>query len=313
MERLYLRLSVTDRCNLRCRYCMPADGVEPAPEGSILAFEEIRTIVNALHAVMPLRKLRVTGGEPLVRRDLPELVSTLSADLPSTRLCMTTNGALLDRNAEVLRGAGLSRVNVSLDTLDPQRYRELTRGGSLHRALQGIEAAQAAGLKPVKVNCVVQRGFNDDEVVDLVDFGLRTGVMIRFLELMPVGESRTLAEDRFVQAAEILERLSSRFQMRRLRDDGTATLYEAQRGSLSTQVGLITPVSSPFCGRCDRVRIDARGQLFACLHSADPVQLGPALRGSQPVMGLDRLLREALVHKIRNPAHRSGPMSAIGG
>ena len=314
MEELYLRLSVTDRCNLRCTYCMPSQGVELLRPGELLTFEEIRAVARAIDSVIPLTKIRITGGEPLVRRGITSLVSMLHEGLPAARLCMTTNGIRLSRFSRGLREAGLERVNVSLDTLDPDRYRRVTRGGELARAIRGIRTARTAGLRPVRLNCVVQRGFNDDEVPALTQFALQEGLELRFLELMAIGEARAGASQRCLPSAEVLERISARFEVFHLGEEGTARRYEVRDGPRSIQLGLLSPVSEPFCSRCDRLRLDAKGRLWPCLLSMDRLDLAPLVRGPMRPGEIERTVRAALRHKsIVATSTREDPMSAIGG
>jgi GTP 3',8-cyclase len=311
---VYLRLSVTDRCNLRCTYCMPAQGVQPADLGTVLSFEETVTVVRTIDEVAPLHKVRVTGGEPLVRKGLTELVAHLAEALPAAELCLTSNGVLLERFARDLAAAGLARVNVSLDSLQPERFARLTRGGELAPVLTGIRAARAAGLGPVRFNCVVQRGFNHDEVVSMTRFALDEGLQPRFLERMAIGEARDAAPAQFVSSAEILAWLGEAFAVQPRERAGTAAWYDVSDGATTTRVGLISPVSEPFCHHCDRLRLDARGRLWPCLMSADRIELRPLVRGPDARRSLRAAVAEALSHKTGQAGvGRDEPMSAIGG
>lgn len=272
----YLRLSVTDRCNCRCTYCMPAGGVPMLSHDDVCSFEELAEITEALVG-LGVRKVRLTGGEPLVRRGIVGLVRMLSAVPGVEELDLTTNATLLAPLAEPLRAAGLDRVNVSLDTLDPARYEAITRGGRLADALAGIDAARAAGFSPVKVNCVLMGGVNDDEVPRLAALAREAGTEVRFIELMPIGEAARWPRARFVDASTVLERVP---ELRPCGSRGVAELFSAP--GWGGRVGLIRPMSHRFCSGCTRVRVTADGRLKPCLHSADEVALrglhGEALR-----------------------------------
>ena len=308
----YLRLSVTDRCNLRCTYCMPAQGIGATPDAAILSFEQIIEAVDALNAARPLRKIRLTGGEPLVRKGVVALVAMLAQALPDTEICLTTNGLLLPRHAAGLAEAGLARVNVSLDTLDPDRYRTITRGGDVVEAIRGIRAAVNVGLIPVRVNCVTQRGFNDDEFESLVAFALHEGIELRFLEMMDIGEARRHTQARFISSGELLQRLSGPFDLSWDQAEGTAVTFVASGGGKQTRVGFISPVSEPFCQRCDRLRLDSHGRLFTCLMSEDSVDLTPLLDSSPAALA--EVIHNAVDgHIPKKGKGRRDPMSAIGG
>jgi cyclic pyranopterin phosphate synthase len=291
---------------------MPADGIGAQPDAAVLSFEQILTAVRALHGYSPLRKIRLTGGEPLVRKGVVALVAMLAQSLPETQICLTTNGLLLPRHANALADAGLLRVNVSLDTLDPEKYRAITRGGDVTQALAGILAATDAGLNPVRVNCVCQRGLNDDEAEAMVAFALDTGVEMRFLEMMSIGEARHQSRTRYVSTGELLQRLSRRYEMSWESAEGTATTFTARDGARQTRVGFISPVSEPFCSRCDRLRLDSHGRLFTCLMTEDCVELAPLLDG--PEGALDGAIHSAVCsHVPRKGEGRRDPMSSIGG
>ena len=307
----YLRLSVTDRCNLRCTYCMPADGIGARPDAAVLSFEQILSIVRTLDAHTPLRKIRLTGGEPLVRKGVVALVAMLAQALPETAICLTTNGLLLRRHAGALAAAGLQRVNVSLDSLDPERFRAITRGGDLSRAIDGVRAAVEAGLTPVRLNCVSQRGLNDDETGAMVEFALAEGVELRFLEMMDIGEARQHTPRRYVSSGELLQHLSNRYELSWEEAEGTATSFELRDGDRHTRVGFISPVSDPFCSRCDRLRLDSHGRLYTCLMTDQYVDLAAALRDSPDT--LPQVIHEAVCDKAPRSSGRHDPMSAIGG
>ena len=283
-EITYLRVSVTDLCNLRCRYCMP-EGVCQKRHEDILSFEEITEIVTAA-AELGVRKVRVTGGEPLVRRGCVELCRQI-ATIPGIReVDMTTNGLLLERCARDLKAAGLSRVNISLDTLDPDKYRYITGGGDLQQALAGIRAAFEADLRPVKLNTVLIGGFNDDEIGAFVELTRTAPLELRFIELMPMGGD--FGKNAYLPGETVLERVP---ELEPLPEDGgVARLYRLP-GSKGT-VGLISPLSRHFCGSCNRMRLTSEGNLKPCLHSA----LEIPVRGKHGAE-LKDTLREAILGK----------------
>jgi len=270
-----LRISVTDRCNFRCTYCMPEDGLTWLPRSEVLTFEELERLARVLVERHGIRSIRLTGGEPTVRAHLPVLVGKLAA-LP-VDLALTTNGATLAAVAPALAAAGLRRVNVSLDSLRPDRFEALTRRDELAAVLEGIDAALAAGLTPVKVNVVVMRGVNEDEVVDLAAFGRDRGVTVRFIEWMPLDGSDAWRDDQVVTQAEILERIAAAFPLEPiLRGHEPAERFRYLDGQ--GEVGVIPSVTRPFCEQCDRLRLTADGQLRSCLFSLEDHDLREILR-----------------------------------
>ncbi len=285
----YLRLSVTDRCNCRCAYCMPADGVPMLSHDDLCSFEELARITEAC-CELGVTKVRLTGGEPLVRRGLLGLVRMLR-EVPGVReLAMTTNATLLAPVASELRAAGLDRINVSLDSLRPERYAAITRGARLDDALAGLRAAHDAGFTGTKVNCVLMGGVNDDEVADIAGLAREKPVDVRFIELMPIGEAAGWPRARFVDASAVLGAVP---ELAPVGTDGVAELFSAP--GWAGRVGLIRPMSHRFCAGCTRIRVTADGRLKPCLHSADEV----SLRGLA-----GRELREALLAGIAlKPAH----------
>jgi GTP 3',8-cyclase len=273
-----LRISVTDRCNMRCRYCMPEDEYVWLPRGSILSFEELSRL-TAVFTGLGVTKVRLTGGEPLLRHDLPTLVSLLAAHGKLTDLALTTNGILLERSAHALRRAGLRRVTVSLDTLRPERMLAFARSARHADVLSGIAAAGAAGFESVKLNSVIIRGYNDDEILELLEFGRREGVEVRFIEYMDVGGATTWSMEQVVSQREILERLSRRYgAITPLQETGWAP---AERFALAdgTSFGVIASTTVPFCRTCDRSRLTADGTWLLCLYGEDGLDLRHLLRG----------------------------------
>ena len=306
----YLRISVTDRCNLRCIYCMPPEGISWIPHSEILSYEEISTIVQ-MTAELGFNKIRLTGGEPLVRKGLPGLIGMLSQIKGIDEISLTTNGTLLKNHAFELKEAGLERVNISLDTLNAERYRHITRLGNLNDVLDGIEAARNAGLSP-KINAVVMRGINDDEVLDFARLTYQ-GWNVRFIELMPF--TRT-AE--FVPAKELrqhIELLGSLEPYSTI-GNGPAECYHL-RGAQGV-IGFITPVSKPVCSYCNRMRLTSDGQFRSCLLSDEGIDLKNPLRNHVSPQKLKQLILKAVAskpekHHLLNGVYPKQKMSQIGG
>lgn len=279
-----LRISVTDRCNLRCGYCMPREVFGPhavfLPRGELLSFEEIALVTTAA-ARLGVRKIRVTGGEPLLRRDLPELVAMLAAVPGIDEVALTTNGVLLAELAAPLAAAGLGRVTVSLDALDPDVFRAASDSGvAVERVLEGIEAAQLAGLRPLKLNTVVRRGVNENQILALADHARRTGATIRFIEYMDVGTTNGWRPDEVVPAAEIVARIHEAFPAEPAdapRGSEPAERYRYLDGA--GEFGVIASVTRPFCGDCVRARLSPVGELFTCLFAGSGTDLRSVLRG----------------------------------
>ena len=304
----YLRLSVTDRCNCRCTYCMPAGGVPMLGHRDILSFEELTEVVTAC-APLGVRKVRLTGGEPLVRCGLPELVRMIRAVPGVEELAMTTNATLLAPVAAELHHAGLDRLNVSLDTLDAARYAELTRGGSLEDALAGLAAARDAGFSHTKVNCVLMGGVNDADVPRLAELARTEPIDVRFIELMPMGPCAGWPKARFVPET-VLEAVPG---LEPLRRDGVAELWHAP--GWEGNVGLIRPMSHRFCDGCSRIRVTADGRLKPCLHSAAEIPLR-GLHGEALLSELRRGIaaKPAYHHMDQDHASQSArDMNEIGG
>jgi cyclic pyranopterin phosphate synthase len=271
-----LRVSVTDRCNLRCRYCMPAEGMKWLPRDDVLTFEEITRVARICVERFGFNGIRLTGGEPTVRAHLPVLVEMLAG--LGVDLAMTTNGATLRLLADDLQRSGLQRLNVSCDSLRRERFAEITRRDTLAQVLDGIEAAIDAGLDPVKVNCVLMRGVNDDEVVDFAAFGRERGVGVRFIEFMPLDADGAWGPDVVVPATEVIERIDAVFPVEPVRR-GTAPASRYRYRDGRGEVGVVASVTQPFCGSCDRVRITADGQFRNCLFAVAETDLRALLRG----------------------------------
>jgi cyclic pyranopterin phosphate synthase len=312
-----LRISVTDRCNLRCTYCMPEEGLPWQPRHELLTFEEIERVTSLLVRELGIEAIRLTGGEPTVRAHLPVLVERLAA--LGTDLSITTNALTLDVHAAPLAAAGLRRANISLDTLREDRFLELTRRPGLERVLAGIDAAQEHGLTPVKVNTVVMKGVNDDEVVDLAAFGRAKGVTVRFIEFMPLDASGAWDRDAVVSQQEIVAAVDAVFPLEAVpRGSAPATEWRYRDGQGS--IGVIPSVTAPFCGDCDRIRLTSDGKLRTCLFATSETDLrGPLRAGAS-----DGDLADLVVGAVRGkgPGHLIGQatfirpgrsMSQIGG
>ena len=293
----YLRVSLTDRCNMRCVYCMPAVGVQFAPRPELLTNEELLLVITAA-ARAGFRKLRLTGGEPTLRHDLVNLVRELKRIPGIEHIAMTTNALRLRKLAQPLREAGLDRVNISIDTLDPLKFRMITRGGNLEEVWAGIEAADAAGLHPIKLNAVVVRGMNDDEVVRLAGLTLERPWEFRFIEVMPLTGVAGLAEEGIVASAELIARLEQHYGP--LEEIGHAPSDPARTYRLPGAkggIGFISSVSDPFCATCNRMRLTADGRLHLCLLRDDEVDLRAAVRGGASVADLEQIIRHAVYIK----------------
>ncbi len=274
-----LRISVTDRCNFRCGYCMPFDEYEWINRCEILSYEET-TRLASLFIRLGVDKIRLTGGEPLVRRDLHKLVAQLSRLEGLADLCLTTNGSLLAEHAAALREAGLRRLNVSLDTLDADKFRRITRRGDLDKVLEGLRIAKELGFRPIKLNTVVERGLNEDDILPLVDFARSHGFAIRFIEYMDVGNANDWVSAKVVPARETLARIRERYPLREVgREDGSAPSVDYQFLDGTGDIGVIASVTEPFCSSCTRARLTADGKLVTCLFSSVGHDLKGLLRG----------------------------------
>jgi len=318
-----LRISVTDRCNFRCSYCLPQEGIEWLPREELLTFEEIVRLARVLVSRFGVDSIRLTGGEPTVRADLHRLVGQLAELRPLAAegldLSMTTNGTALPLIADRLRAAGLDRVNISLDTLRPDRFRTITKRDQFGRVLEGIEAAKEAGFDPIKVNVVAMRGVNDDEVVDFAAWGRNEGVEVRFIEFMPLDASGAWDLSMVVPAEEIVREIDAVFPIEAIeRTSAPATSYRFRDGQGT--IGVIPTVTKPFCGDCDRIRLTADGKIRTCLFALDEHDLRGLLRqgASDEELGLalQRIVGTKWAgHSIGNVSfkrpHRS--MSQIGG
>jgi cyclic pyranopterin phosphate synthase len=326
----YLRLSVTDRCNLRCLYCMPPEGIPALGRRDILSYEEIIRIVT-IAAGLGVRKVRLTGGEPLCRKNLPFLVSSLKKIRGIEDLSLTTNGTLLEQHAQELSDAGLDRVNVSIDSLHPERYRKITRGGSLASALSGLAAADKAGLRPIKINMIPMRGVNEDEIVQFAKITLDSDYHVRFIECMPSADTDFWSPEKYMTTDEIkkiIETISPLSPVR-VRKNGPSKYFRLS--GAKGVVGFISALTHHFCGDCNRLRLTSDGRLRPCLFSETEIDLLFPLRSGVSDSEIERLLRLSIqikpeghtvgsrtdkrsVPDLLSPGRRQKrPMSRIGG
>lgn len=314
-----LRISVTDRCNLRCVYCMPEDGLSFLPTSELLTFDEITRLAKVAQS-LGVTALRITGGEPLVRKGLPSLIARLSG-LGFDDLALTTNGTELGRLAGSLASAGLRRVNVSCDSLRPERFASIRRRGHLTVVLDAMDAAEAAGLTPLKVNVVLLRGQNDDEILDFASLARDTGRIVRFIEFMPLDANGAWERDRLVPGREVFERISAVWPLEAISESDDAAPAERFRFADGIgEIGLISSVTEPFCGTCNRLRLTADGALRNCLFSDDEHTVRDVLRNGGTDAELSLVLREAVWakfpgHGINEPGflRPARSMSMIGG
>ena len=315
-----LRVSVTDRCNFRCQYCMPAEGLPWLEREEILSFEEIERLVRLLVG-MGIEDVRLTGGEPLVRRDFPLLASMLAAIDGLEDLSLTTNGYLLERDAQALVDAGIQRINISIDSLQRDRFFQITRRDALPQVLRGLDAAAAfPELHPIKVNAIAMRGFTEDEAIRFADFARSTAFQVRFIEFMPLDADHAWTPDAVLTGEELRAMIHAVHPLEEQPREPAATARVFRFADGRGEIGFINPVSEPFCADCNRVRLTAEGKLRTCLFSMGETDLRGPLRDGAEDPELERLIREAvwrkeLKHHVGDPGFRQPPrtMSAIGG
>ncbi len=301
-----LRISITDRCNFRCQYCMPVEGMVWTPRDDLLTFEEIERLARLLVERFGIDSIRVTGGEPTVRAHLPVLIEKLAA--LGVDLAMTTNGATLAHIAQDLRDAGLKRINISLDTFDRDRFVSLTRRDNLDAVLEGIDAAIAAGFDPVKVNAVIMKGVNDDEILEFAAFGRAKGVVVRFIEFMPLDADEAWSRDKVMPLADIVDVLSAAYELEPL-ERGSSPAARWRYADGAGEVGVIATVTDAFCDSCDRIRLTAEGQFRNCLFALDGVDLRALLRGDASDDELADVLRGNVAQKWAG--HQIGTVAFI--
>ncbi len=295
----YLRVSITDRCNLHCTYCRPKEGVSLKGHDDILRYEEIIRIVTQA-VKMGLIKVRVTGGEPLVRRGFIEFIRSLKKIEGLQDISLTTNGILLERYAREIFNAGVKRINISLDSLNREKYFQITGGGRLDDVLRGIDAAEKIGFDPIKINVVAIRGFNDDEIFEFAQLALKKPFQVRFIEIMPISQVNVNQPLEFMPTEQLRDAISRRFKLealgkKKLKSDGPAKIYKINGGA--GEIGFINPVSDHFCATCNRLRLTADGKLRACLLNETEIDLKPALIRSCSDDELAGLIRQAILLK----------------
>jgi len=319
-----LRISVTDRCNFRCTYCMPAEGMTWLDRSEVLTYEEIERVARICVETFGVDSLRLTGGEPTVRAHLPQLIAKLAAlrlpDGTKPDIALTTNGATLRNIALELRNAGLDRINVSLDSLKPERFFAMTRRDELHNVLAGIAEAQIAGFSPMKVNAVVERGANDDEILDLVRYGRDNNVEVRFIEFMPLDATNEWERNKVVSQDEIVATIAAEFPLELMPSRGAAPADRWRFLDGKGTVGVIPSVTHPFCGDCDRVRLTSDGQVRTCLFATDESDIRSLLRNGGTDAEVAELIQSAVGakwagHQINqvNFIRPNRSMSQIGG
>ena len=308
----YLRISLTDRCNLRCIYCMPEKGIsDKIHHDDILSLEEMYELIKAF-VELGIDKIRFTGGEPLVRKNMIELIRKTSKLEGVKDISLTTNGQLLKEMAKPLKEAGLNRVNISLDTLDPEKFKEITRGGDLNTVLEAIDESIKVGLTPIKINTVLIGGFNDNEIKNLIDLTKR-GIDVRFIELMPIGQAASFAKEKFISNDLILETMKELLPVDREDISSPATYYKLP--DASGKVGIINPISCKFCDNCNRLRLTSTGQLKLCLHSNREIDLKSALRNKEDIKRIitDSIWTKEESHHLEDEQYIDRNMNQIGG
>jgi cyclic pyranopterin phosphate synthase len=305
----YLRLSLTDRCDFRCFYCLPKGFKDFTPPDTWLSGDEVIRVVGAF-SQLGVSRVRLTGGEPLTRRDCLDIAGRIGA-LPGVEdLSLSTNASQLATHAAALKAAGVSRINVSLDSLDPEKFHRIT-GGSLDGVLDGLMAAKAVGLSPIKINMVVMKGLNDGEIGDMVEFCLANDFTLRFIETMPVGDTGRGASDHYKDLQEVKAELARNFRLEPAVMSGGGPASYVRVADTNLRIGFITPISQHFCENCNRVRLSVEGTLYLCLGQHDKVELRPLLRGGIDDEGLQETIREAIRLKPARHEFRESPEKVI--
>ncbi|MGY8760245.1 MAG: GTP 3',8-cyclase MoaA [Nitrospinaceae bacterium] len=315
-----LRISVTDRCNFRCTYCMPADNVEFMDRTNLLSFEEIHRVVTVASG-LGINRIRLTGGEPLMRKDLPTLIKMINEVEGINDVAMTTNAFFLKDQAQSLKDAGLKRLNVSLDALDPEKFRDVNRRDCLQAVLDGLDTARKVGFKSIKINAVAVRNFSESEVMGLIEYGRSDGFEVRFIEFMPLDSDKVWERDKVLFGHEIIELIKEKYELVPVDNSleiGPASEYTFADGK--GKIGIITAVSNPFCDHCNRIRMTADGKLRTCLFSADETNLKEMIRSGKSDENIAETIRQAVL--IKEPGHKINlddferpdrAMHAIGG
>lgn len=298
----YLRISVTDRCNLRCRYCMPEEGIEKKCHLDMLSLEEMFEVVKACSS-LGTDKIRITGGEPLVRKGLAGLVESISGLDTIKEIAMTTNGVLLAKYAAELKKAGLRRVNISLDTMNKDKYSYMTSGGDIRCVLEGIEKAKSVGLTPIKINTVLIKNFNEDEIENFVELTIKENIDVRFIELMPLGQASSWASEQYLPNSLVLERVKELIPAEETDISSPAKYYRLP--GAKGRVGFINPISHKFCGCCNRIRLTADGKLKPCLHSDMEIDVKKVLRGENRESKQEALKKAVMKAIMLKPEHHT--------
>ena len=315
-----LRISVTDRCNFRCTYCMPADNVEFMDRTNLLSFEEIHRIVTVASG-LGINRIRLTGGEPLMRKDLPTLIKMINEVEGINDVAMTTNAFFLKDHAQSLKDAGLKRLNVSLDALDPEKFRDVNRRDCLQAVLDGLDTARKVGFKSIKINAVAVRNFSESEIMGLIEYGRSDGFEVRFIEFMPLDSDKVWERDKVLFGHEIIELIKEKYELVPVDNSleiGPASEYTFADGK--GKIGIITAVSNPFCDHCNRIRMTADGKLRTCLFSTDETNLKEMIRSGKSDENIAETIHQAVL--IKEPGHKINlddferpdrAMHAIGG
>lgn len=308
----YLRVSVTDLCNLRCKYCMPKEGICKRDHDDILTLEETEEIIKVFVS-LGIDKVRITGGEPLVRKGILDLISNVGQLEGIKDFAITTNGLLLKRYAKDLKNRGLNRVNISLDTLNKNKYKEITRGGDLTKVLEGIDEARMVGLSPIKINTVLIGGFNDHEIRDFVNLTVKDNIDVRFIELMPIGEAQNWAIENFISNDIVLDKVRELMKIKGEDPSSPAIYYKMPEGK--GKVGIINPITCKFCDYCNRVRITSTGKLKLCLHSDDEIDLKKVIREGKDLKEiiLKEIYNKPESHNLEEGQYIKRNMFEIGG
>ncbi|MBU3109966.1 GTP 3',8-cyclase MoaA [Clostridium lacusfryxellense] len=308
----YLRISVTDLCNLKCRYCTPLNGCEKKEQKEILSLSEIKDITEAFVS-LGTQKVRITGGEPLIREGIINIIESIGKMDKVKDFAMTTNGILLEKYAKDLKSVGLNRVNISLDTLDDKKYNHITRGGSLKEVLKGIEAAKKVGISPIKLNVVLIKDFNEDEINSFVSLTKYEDIDVRFIELMPIGQTYKWSLEKYKSNSIVLEKNKDLIKIESTDISSPATYYKLPGGK--GRVGLINPISCKFCDKCNRIRLTADGKVKSCLHSNEEINLINRYRNGEDIKKIiyDLIMSKPKEHGLENGDFISRNMMAIGG
>jgi cyclic pyranopterin phosphate synthase len=306
----YVRLSVTDRCDLRCFYCIPQQFKGFEEPDHWLTFDEIERVIAAF-SELGVEKIRITGGEPLVRKNIPELARRLSSIPGINDLSLSTNAVQLSRHAKALHEANVSRINVSLDSLDPQRFKQITNGGKLEKVLSGLMAAKETGFQPIKINMVVMKGVNDDEVQEMVKFCIQHDFTLRFIETMPMGDTGRNASNHYLSLDVVKRQLQQQFELIPGVMPGGGPARYMQVAGTDLKIGFITPISQHFCETCNRVRLSADGTLYLCLGQDDKVEFRPLLRAGADHETIKQTIIEAIARKPERHEFKEKPEQVV--